>query len=119
MRPVDVRADAARARARARELVERSVRAVADASGVVAVAQRSSRPRDDAAERLAQELAGLRRAMESRAVIEQAKGIVMGATGCDAKAAFQVLVRQSQHENRKLRDVAEELVSSKQVEQRS
>jgi len=50
-------------------------------------------------------------AMRSRAVIEQAKGIMMGAQRCSADEAFQILVRASQRENRKLRDIAEELVS--------
>ncbi len=50
-------------------------------------------------------------AMRSRAVIEQAKGILMGAQRCSADEAFQMLVRASQRENRKLRDIAEELVS--------
>jgi GAF domain-containing protein len=53
----------------------------------------------------------LRQAMEHRSTIEQAKGIIMATTGCDADAAFDVLVRQSQHENRKLREVADELVA--------
>jgi len=52
----------------------------------------------------------LRTAMASRAVIEQAKGIIMGTVGCDADAAFERLVLQSQHENRKLREIADELV---------
>jgi GAF domain-containing protein len=52
----------------------------------------------------------LEAAMESRSVIEQAKGIVMAATGCDADTAFASLIQQSQHENRKLRDIAAELV---------
>ena len=52
----------------------------------------------------------LRAAMEHRAVIEQAKGILMGTTGCDADEAFHLLVQQSQHENRKLREIAAELV---------
>jgi AmiR/NasT family two-component response regulator len=59
------------------------------------------------------ELDGLRRAMESRAVIEQAKGVLIGTLGCDADKAFDILVDQSKHENRKLRDIAEELVQSK------
>ena len=50
-------------------------------------------------------------AMRSRAVIEQAKGILMGAQRCSPDEAFQILVRASQRENRKLRDIAEELVS--------
>ncbi len=52
----------------------------------------------------------LRAAMASREVIEQAKGIVMATTRCGPDAAFTRLVEQSQHENRKLRDVAESLV---------
>lgn len=49
-------------------------------------------------------------AMESRAAIEQAKGIIMARVGCDADAAFGIMVQQSQHENRKLREIAAELV---------
>jgi AmiR/NasT family two-component response regulator len=63
--------------------------------------------------RLEREVKGLRTALESRAVIEQAKGIIMGAMNCDAKRAFEVLVRQSQHENRKLHEVARELVTQR------
>ena len=50
-------------------------------------------------------------AMKSRAAIEQAKGILMGAQRCSPDEAFQVLVRASQRENRKLRDIAEEVVA--------
>ena len=49
-------------------------------------------------------------AMESRAVIEQAKGILMAARRCNADEAFAVLVRLSQQSHRKLRDVAQALV---------
>ncbi|MBW3614913.1 MAG: GAF and ANTAR domain-containing protein [Actinobacteria bacterium] len=52
----------------------------------------------------------LRTAMQSRAVIEQAKGILMATQRCTADEAFQILVRASQRENRKLREMAEELV---------
>lgn len=52
----------------------------------------------------------LRVAMESRATIEQAKGIIMATAGCGPEEAFELMVRQSQHENRKLRDLARELV---------
>ena len=45
-------------------------------------------------------------AMESRAVIEQAKGIVMGERRCSAEEAFAILVKVSEDTNRKLRDVA-------------
>jgi GAF domain-containing protein len=52
----------------------------------------------------------MRAAMEHRAVIEQAKGILIATTGCDEDQAFHLLVQQSQHENRKLREIASELV---------
>ena len=52
----------------------------------------------------------LQQAMQSRAVIEQAKGILMGQRRCSAQEAFDLLVRLSQSTNRKLRDVAQALV---------
>ena len=52
----------------------------------------------------------LQRAMESRATIEQAKGILMAAQRCSPQAAFGILVRASQNRNRKLRAIAEEIV---------
>ena len=53
----------------------------------------------------------LQQAMESRAVIEQAKGILMAAQDCDPDEAFQILVRASQNQNRKLRAIATEIVA--------
>jgi GAF domain-containing protein len=50
-------------------------------------------------------------AMKSRATIEQAKGILMAAQRCSADEAFEVLTRASQRENRKLREIAEEIVA--------
>lgn len=49
-------------------------------------------------------------AMESRAVIEQAKGILMSTQRCSPDEAFDLLRRASQRENRKLRDLATEIV---------
>lgn len=58
-------------------------------------------------------LAGnLESAMGSRAVIEQAKGILMERRRVTADAAFDLLRNASQVTNRKLRDVAEHLVVS-------
>ncbi|MCQ4120832.1 GAF and ANTAR domain-containing protein [Rhodococcus tibetensis] len=54
----------------------------------------------------------LRIANDSRAVIDQAKGIVMALRGVDAGAAFDVLVARSQQENVKLRVVAEQVVQA-------
>jgi len=53
----------------------------------------------------------MQRAMESRAVIEQAKGILMAQRHCSADEAFEVLVRLSQETHRKLRELAEALVA--------
>jgi GAF domain-containing protein len=52
----------------------------------------------------------MREAMVSRAVIEQAKGIVMAERRCAPDEAFSVLARVSQDTNRKVRDVAQALV---------
>lgn len=52
----------------------------------------------------------LTEAMRSRAVIEQAKGMIMMQRGCNDEEAFQTLVAASQARNQKLRDIAHELV---------
>lgn len=49
-------------------------------------------------------------AMESRAQIEQAKGVLMATQHCTAEEAFDLLRQASQRENRKLRDIAVEIV---------
>jgi GAF domain-containing protein len=54
----------------------------------------------------------LQEALESRVVIEQAKGVLMATEGIDAEAAFQVLKDRSQRTNRKIRLVAEEVIAS-------
>jgi len=57
---------------------------------------------------LAQHMVG---ALESRAVIEQAKGILMGRQRCTADEAFALLSKLSKDSHRKLRDCAEALVA--------
>lgn len=53
----------------------------------------------------------LKAAIESRAVIDQAKGVLMARTaGLDPDGAFAVLVKASQRENVKLRTIAERIV---------
>jgi GAF domain-containing protein len=52
----------------------------------------------------------LSRAMESRGVIEQAKGILMSSRRISADNAFDLLVARSQTENRKLREVASDVI---------
>jgi AmiR/NasT family two-component response regulator len=53
----------------------------------------------------------LQTAMTSRAVIEQAKGIIMAERRCTADEAFAFLTAVSQETNRKVRDVAATLVA--------
>ncbi|WP_433273097.1 ANTAR domain-containing response regulator [Actinosynnema sp. CS-041913] len=54
----------------------------------------------------------LERALESRAEIDQAKGVLMAAHGISAQEAFQRLVDESQTRNTKLRVVARNLLDS-------
>jgi len=54
----------------------------------------------------------LEAAIASRAVIDQAKGMLMSQRRCTGEQAFELLVAASQRTNRKLRDVAQDLVDS-------
>jgi ANTAR domain len=58
------------------------------------------------------ELGRLREAMDSRAVIEQAKGMLMLVARIDAEEAFALLAETSRRERRKVRDLASELVAA-------
>jgi ANTAR domain-containing protein len=86
----------------------RAQRVRADARRTSQLANERSRDASD----VRTELAQMRRALESRAVIEQAKGIAMERYGLTADVAWAWLVRTSQNRNVKLRVVAEELVGS-------
>jgi GAF domain-containing protein len=66
----------------------------------------------EAAARATDDVANMRRAMESRAVIEQAKGILMERYKVTSEQAFTLLTHSSQRTNVKLRDVAEELTAT-------
>ena len=63
---------------------------------------------------LTEQARNMRLAMESRAVIEQAKGVLMAQRHLDADQAFEVLRDASQRYNRKLRDIAQGIVASTQ-----
>ncbi|MGY2001589.1 ANTAR domain-containing protein [Blastococcus sp. SYSU DS1024] len=65
----------------------------------------------DAHAQLTEQARNMRIAMESRAVIEQAKGVLMAQQGIDADRAFEVLRQASQRYNRKLRDIAVGIVA--------
>ncbi|WP_413451857.1 GAF and ANTAR domain-containing protein [Georgenia phoenicis] len=56
--------------------------------------------------------AQLQAALTSRAVIDQAIGVIMGQNRCGADEAFGILRTASQHRNVKLRTVAQEIVTA-------
>ncbi len=74
----------------------------AQAAGTLRVIRRLSRD-----SRL---LAQMEAALDSRTVIDQAMGIIMGRQGCTASVAFDLLRRESQTSHRRLADVAADLV---------
>jgi response regulator NasT len=61
------------------------------------------------------EFNNLQGAFGRRAIIEQAKGILMARNGIDADKAFELLKSHSQHTGRKLVEVAEALTQSNQL----
>jgi GAF domain-containing protein len=63
-------------------------------------------------QRSQERMAHLEQALLSRAVIDQAKGVLMAVHSCTAEEAFKMLVEQSQRDNVKLRDVAKKLLDS-------
>ena len=80
----------------ARMLVENASRVITNAELYHSTSERASQ---------------LATALESRAVIDQAKGILMAVQRCGPDEAFDLLRRASQRENRKLRAVAESIVA--------
>lgn len=52
-------------------------------------------------------------ALRSSRTIGAAIGIIMAVTKVDEDAAFKILARSSQHKNRKLRDIAQEVVEAR------
>jgi GAF domain-containing protein len=64
--------------------------------------------------RLGEHARNMELAMQSRAVIEQAKGVLMAQRRVDAEGAFDLLRAASQRYNRKLRDIAAGIVASTQ-----
>ncbi|QLQ39070.1 GAF and ANTAR domain-containing protein [Micromonospora robiginosa] len=85
-----------------------AVRAAENFAAYAAVALANAHLYDNAATVARQ----MQEAMRSRAVIEQAKGIVMGERRCSADEAFALLSKLSQDTNCKVREVAETLVAN-------
>jgi hypothetical protein len=80
--------------------------------GPVTAAGAQAKADADRVHALEVEVAQLRTAMASRAVIEQAKGVLMLLTGCADQVAFDLLTHISSHTHRKVREIAQELVNS-------
>ncbi|MEU2923617.1 GAF and ANTAR domain-containing protein [Streptomyces sp. NPDC007251] len=76
----------------------------AQATGAIALAQRIADAQAFADQ--------MRTAMQSRSVIDQALGVVMGQRRCTADEAFGILRSASQHRNIKLRDLCTELITN-------
>lgn len=93
--------------ARARDTFgEHAVQLGSQFAGPAAVSVYNAQLLDGAQERTR----GLQRALESRAVIDQAIGIIRSRSGASAEEAFDRLTRLSQTQNIKLHVVAERLV---------
>ena len=85
--------------------------------GVFAYVILNGRPEDlenalDITLRRFAEFINLQGAFGRRALIEQAKGILMARNGIDAAAAYELLKHQSQTTGRKLVDIAEAVTQS-------
>jgi GAF domain-containing protein len=93
---------------------EESLRAGREVAEVVAIAVANA----DAHAQLGEQARNMRVAMESRAVIEQAKGVLMAQRGVDADVAFEMLRDASQRSNRKLREIALGIVGGTQARAR-
>jgi AmiR/NasT family two-component response regulator len=61
------------------------------------------------------EVDDLRTAMETRPVIDQAKGVLIAERGCSPEEAFGMLSAASQRDNRKVRDIARAIVDGAQT----
>ncbi|WP_212830540.1 SpoIIE family protein phosphatase [Catellatospora sp. TT07R-123] len=64
-------------------------------------------------QRLESELSGLRRAMRTRGLIEQAKGVLAERLGCDPETAFGQLSAMSQQRNVSVVDLAADIVGAR------
>jgi GAF domain-containing protein len=87
-----------------------SLSAGLEVAEIVAVAVANA----DAHAQLGEQARNMGLAMESRAVIEQAKGVLMAQRHVDADQAFEILREASQRYNRKLRDIARGIVEGAQ-----
>lgn len=64
---------------------------------------------------LKSEVLDLKEAIETRKLIERAKGILMKRLGISEDDAFKLLQSQSQKENKKLKDIAEAVITASRL----
>jgi len=69
--------------------------------------------------RLIDEAVSAREALETRKVIEQAKGLVMAEAGLTEAQAFRLLQQQSMEKRRSMRQIAEALVLAHELKEKS
>jgi response regulator NasT len=62
-----------------------------------------------------QEAENLRGMLETRKVVERAKGVLMRRLGVSEEAAYRKMQKASQDENRKMRDIAESILSAERL----
>jgi AmiR/NasT family two-component response regulator len=62
-----------------------------------------------------QETESLRGMLETRKVVERAKGVLMRRLGVAEDAAYRRMQKASQDENRKMRDIAESILSAERL----
>ncbi|WP_051515952.1 GAF and ANTAR domain-containing protein [Candidatus Blastococcus massiliensis] len=90
---------------------EESLKAGREVAEAIAVAIVNA----EAHARLSEQAQNLQLAMDSRAVIEQAKGVLIAQRRVSADEAFEILRDASQRYNRKLRDIATGIVEAAQT----
>ncbi|MEV7501574.1 ANTAR domain-containing protein [Streptomyces sp. NPDC093018] len=71
-----------------------------------------ARERAEQLDLLRLEIAQLRQALDSRPVIDQARGVLMAAHGCTPDQAWEILREASQHSNTKLHRIAAAVTAS-------
>lgn len=64
---------------------------------------------------LRQQVSDLQQAMETRKLVERAKGILMRRMNLTEEEAFRRLQRRSQDENRKMREVAQAIITADEM----